>query len=38
MHKFTCVFTAEPQLEEEFRTLFNQMGVRQARAPSLAPS
>ena len=36
MHKFTCVFTAEPQLEEEFRTLFKKMGVRQARAPSLA--
>ena len=31
-----CVFTSEPQLECDFRNLFNQMGVRQAHALSLA--
>ena len=31
-----CVFTSEPQLERDFRNLFNQMGVRQAHALGLA--
>ena len=28
MHKFSCVFTSDPELEKDFRLLYNQLGVR----------